>query len=87
MTEWDRYIQVLPQPDDFSQPAIPLVWNDEDISWLQGTYLEDSVSNYRKDLELHWSEAMEVLKRADWDVSSYTMLVASSDVPQFFHIY
>ncbi|KAI4236455.1 MAG: hypothetical protein L6R40_006166 [Gallowayella cf. fulva] len=68
-----RYIQVLPQPDDFSQPAIPLVWNDEDISWLQGTYLEDSVSNYRKDLELHWSEAMEVLKRADWDVSSYTI--------------
>ncbi|KAJ9191318.1 hypothetical protein DTO164E3_6136 [Paecilomyces variotii] len=70
---WYPYIQVLPQPDDSSQPAIPLVWHDEDISWLRGTHLEEAVKSRRKDLKRRWREAIEVMKHAGWDVSCYTM--------------
>lgn len=74
-TTCGRYIQVLPQPDDSSQPAIPLVWHDEDISWLRGTHLEEAVKSRRKDLKRRWREAIEVMKNAGWDVSCYTMFV------------
>lgn len=82
-TTCGRYIQVLPQPDDSSQPAIPLVWHDEDISWLRGTHLEEAVKSRRKDLKRRWREAIEVMKHAGWDVSCYTMFVGFSNT---FHI-
>lgn len=57
---------------------IPLVWDDDELAWLEGTYLKKTVSDRKKDLERRWSEAVEALKHAGWDVSSYTMSV---DIP------
>ncbi|KAF2129628.1 SET domain-containing protein [Dothidotthia symphoricarpi CBS 119687] len=70
---WHPYIQVLPQPDTSSQPAIPLLWNKEDTVWLQGTHLEEATKDRRKHLKNRWHEAMNVLKQAGWDISGYTI--------------
>lgn len=84
-TPCGRYIQVLPQPSDSSLPEIPLLWNDEDFAWLQGTYLEEAVNSRKADLKRRWGEAIEVLNHAGWDTSCYTLLVTFSDAAILFH--
>ena len=70
---WYPYIRILPQPHDSNDPAIPLLWSEEDRVWLRGTYLEDEVDKKLKDLASRWSEAVELMSQGGWDASEYTL--------------
>ncbi|WAO96892.1 Hypothetical protein NCS54_01458400 [Fusarium falciforme] len=53
------YIQILPQPDDTKDSAIPLLWSEKDLLWLRGTFLEEAVANQKTDHIKRWTEAVE----------------------------
>ncbi|KAI5362657.1 hypothetical protein Slin15195_G100350 [Septoria linicola] len=69
---WFPYIQTLPQPDDADDTAIPLIWEDEDLSWLHGTYLGHETPKQRRDLETRWDHALTQLADYGWDTTAYT---------------
>ncbi|KAM0418952.1 hypothetical protein ACHAPT_012110 [Fusarium lateritium] len=70
---WHPYIQILPQPDDAQNSAIPLLWSEKDLLWLQGTHLEEAVADQKVDHVKRWTEAVETLQRCGWDTSQYTL--------------
>lgn len=70
-----RYIQILPQPGNAEHSALPLLWDSDDLLWLQGTHLENSVRKQREDLERCWHEAILLLTRCGWDCSNLTVFV------------
>ncbi|EEU41637.1 uncharacterized protein NECHADRAFT_106552 [Fusarium vanettenii 77-13-4] len=70
---WYPYIQILPQPDDDKDSAIPLLWPESDLLWLRGTHLEEAVSKQKVDHVKRWTEAMETLQKYGWDPSQFTL--------------
>ncbi|RSL53985.1 hypothetical protein CEP54_010132 [Fusarium duplospermum] len=70
---WHPYIQILPQRNDISDSAIPLLWPENDILWLQGTFLEEAIAKQKTDHVKRWTDAIEALQRCGWDTSQYTL--------------
>ncbi|KAJ4323559.1 hypothetical protein N0V84_004300 [Fusarium piperis] len=70
---WHPYIQILPQPGDAKDSAIPLLWPEEDLLWLRGTCLEEAVAKQKTDHMRRWTGAIEALQRCGWNTSQYTL--------------
>ncbi|KAL5592636.1 hypothetical protein FOBRF1_006954 [Fusarium oxysporum] len=70
---WCPYIQILPQPDDAKDSAIPLLWSEKDLLWLRGTCLEEAVSKQKADHVKRWTDAVQTLQSHGWDTSQYSL--------------
>ena len=68
----------MPQPFDASNPGIPLLWTDDELCCLEGTYLGSELPKKRSEVRLRWQRAVGLLQSCDWDIAPYTWSIVFS---------
>jgi len=67
---WKPYLDTLPTPEEGF--GTPLLFDEEDRKWLEGTDLHPTLLKREEIWQRYWRDGVKILKSAGMDTTEYT---------------